>query len=68
VLTLNQKVDRCAIEKLNEKATKKKTVVNKAVFIALVLRLMPESGGCYATEFEKVTKGGKDFLKKPLGC
>ena len=29
--------------------------------------LLPESGGCYAALFEKVTIGGKDFLKKILG-
>jgi hypothetical protein len=58
---LNQKVDRCAIEKLNEKPKIKKAAIKKADFIALVLRLVPESGGCYATEFEKVTIGGKDF-------
>lgn len=26
--------------------------------------LLPESSGCYAAVFEKVTKGGKDFLKR----
>jgi len=30
--------------------------------------LLLESRGCYAAVFEKVTIGGKDFLKRILGC